>query len=100
MELLTLQAPTRFLTALALAGALGVALQADVAGGAPAEQEKTGSIDKTATAKDKPTTASKDKPAATKDKAAGKDKAAAKEKDKAASKDKDKSKAAKAKTPE
>jgi soluble lytic murein transglycosylase len=89
MELLTLQAPTRFLTALALAGALGIALQADVAGGARAEQEKTGSIDKTATAKDKPA-ASKDKPAASK--------TAGKEKDKAASKDKGKS--AKAKTPE
>jgi peptidoglycan lytic transglycosylase len=99
MELLTLQAPTRLLTALAsaltLAGALGIALQADVAGGAPAEPEKTGSIDKPATAKDKP----KDKLAATKDKA-GKDKTAGKEKDKAASKDKDKGKAAKAKTPE
>jgi soluble lytic murein transglycosylase len=91
MELLTLHAPTRFLTALALAGALGIALQADVAGGAPAEQEKTGSIDKTATAKDKPA-ASKDKPAASK--------SAGKEKDKAASKDKDKGKSAKAKTPE
>jgi soluble lytic murein transglycosylase len=88
MELLTFQAPTRFLAALALTAALGIALLADVAGGAPAEQDKTGSIDKAAT---------KDKPGATKDKqAAAKDKGAA-SKDKSASKDKGKS--AKAKTP-
>src|SRR5262249_32072899 len=93
---LTLQAPPQFLTALgtalALATALGIALQADVAGGAPAEQDKTASIDKTTTkekaaaAKEKAVTA-KDKAAAAKDKAAaGKDKGASTDKEKARSK--------------
>ena len=76
------QAPTRILTALAVAGVLGLGLQADSAGGAPAEQTKAAS------------TAAKDK-AAKKDKAATKDKAAAK--DKAATKAK--AAATKAKTP-
>src|SRR5215471_11192885 len=101
MGLLTFQAPTRFLAALALTAALGIALLADVAGGAPAEQDKTGSIDKAAT-KDKPgatkdkQAAAKDKGAASKDKSASKDKTATK--DKTASKGKDKTKSAKAKT--
>ena len=37
------QAPTRILTALAMAGVLGFALQADSAGSAPAEQTKAAS---------------------------------------------------------
>ena len=81
------QAPTRILTALAIAGVLGFALQADSAGGAPAEQTKAAS------------SATKDK-AAKKDKAATKDKSATKDataKDKAAGKSK--GAATKTKTP-
>ncbi len=51
---LIVPSPTRFLTALALAGVLGVGLQADSAGGAPQEKDKATS------------TAAKDKAAATK----------------------------------
>jgi peptidoglycan lytic transglycosylase len=91
---LTRQATTRFLTALALAGALGWTLQADLAGSAPAEKGKT-------------ETAAPDKAGlkdgAAKDKAAAKDKGASKEKasskEKAAAKDKAaKAKATKAKS--
>jgi soluble lytic murein transglycosylase len=65
------------LTALAIAGALGMALQADSAGGAPVEQEKAASTENTgSTATKNKAAATKDKGAATKDKAAaGKDNA-------------------------
>jgi soluble lytic murein transglycosylase len=88
-----------------MASVLGLALHADLAGGAPAEKEDAGSTatkNNTAGAKDKGA-ASKDKAAASKDKASGtkdKDKSAAsKSKDKAAgSKDKAKDSKAKAAT--
>jgi soluble lytic murein transglycosylase len=88
-----------------MASVLGLALHADLAGGAPAEKEDAGSTatkNNTAGAKDKGA-ASKDKAAASKDKASGtkdKDKSAAsKSKDKAAgSKDKAKDSKAKAST--
>jgi soluble lytic murein transglycosylase len=90
---LTLQAPTRFLTVLAVASALGMALQADLAGGAPADQEDAG----TSTTKNKPV-ANKDKAAVGKDKAAAsKDKASGTKDKSAASKGKDKVAASKAK---
>jgi soluble lytic murein transglycosylase len=87
-----------------MASVLGLALHADLAGGAPAEKEDAGSTatkNNTAGAKDKGA-ASKDKAAASKDKASGtkdKDKSAAsKSKDKAAG-SKDKAKDSKAKAP-
>ena len=83
-------APRRILTALAIAGALGIALQANSAGGAPKDEQASSPAPKGKSA------ASKEKAAAPKDKgAAPKDKAAA-PKDKATA-PKDKAAAAKAK---
>ena len=56
--------PTRFLTALAIAGALGIALQADSAGGAPKDEQASSPAPKGKAA------APKEKAAAPKDKAA------------------------------
>jgi soluble lytic murein transglycosylase len=81
--------PTRILTALAIAGALGIALQADSAGGAPKDEQASTSAPKGKAA------TPKEKAAAPKDKAAKDKAAAAKAK---ASAGKDKSSAAKAST--
>jgi soluble lytic murein transglycosylase len=88
---LIVPAPRRILTALAIAGVLGIALQADSAGGAPKDEQASSPAPKGKSA------ASKDKAAVTKDKAAAsKDKAAAAKAKPPASKDK--SSAAKAST--